>query len=319
MPPLLSVLVTTYNHGPWLGECLESIVNQETSFPFEIIVGDDASSDGRTQDVLREWAARRPDLITAVFREKNVNQYWNIVDLFARSSGKYVAVMDGDDVMLRGKLQFQVDLLEKRPEFTLSAHRMLLLPAADQLWDTVGGPEHGTVYDLLRIGTYFCSSSVMYRRDAFVPGGDYNRFIEAAALGDIHYAAHVLGGYRRHPGQQTGTAAYVPIVFEAYEKAYDRANELGLERSAVERGRMRHRTAAAVAALRREDYSAFRRHVALSPEQKRHASIEMRVLSSAAFVAPLLRWPYLARRTIYSIYRRLSFRARATLAGPTTR
>jgi|GEM_PF-6873929 glycosyltransferase involved in cell wall biosynthesis len=72
--PKVSVTVVTYNHGNWPAQCLESIVTQKTDFPFEVIVGDDASTDGRTVEVLREYASKYPEVIVPIFREKMLGQ-----------------------------------------------------------------------------------------------------------------------------------------------------------------------------------------------------------------------------------------------------
>lgn len=77
----VSVCVMTYNQEKYIGQCLESLVTQETDFDFEIIVGDDFSTDG-TRDVIQEYQKKYPDIIKPVFRDKNVGITENIKEIY---------------------------------------------------------------------------------------------------------------------------------------------------------------------------------------------------------------------------------------------
>jgi glycosyltransferase involved in cell wall biosynthesis len=121
--PKVSVIVLTFNHGPWLAECLDSIVSQRTDFPFEIIVGDDASTDGITTNILRDYAQRYPDLIIPVIRDKNIGGCANLIDVQSKTRGEYIASCDGDDMMLPGKLQKQTDYLDSRQDCSMVGHQ----------------------------------------------------------------------------------------------------------------------------------------------------------------------------------------------------
>jgi glycosyltransferase involved in cell wall biosynthesis len=95
---------------------------QQTSFPFDVIIGDDASPDG-TVDILLEYKNRYPNKITLILRQDNVGATRNICDCMARSSGDYLTILEGDDFWTDpGKLQKQVDFLEAHPEYVGVSH-----------------------------------------------------------------------------------------------------------------------------------------------------------------------------------------------------
>ena len=119
---LVTVILPTHNHAPFIAQAIESVLMQETDFPFDILLHDDASTDG-TADVCRDYAARYPEKITLI--AQTVNQY--TIDrriqshiLIPRVNAKYTAILDGDDYWIDPlKLQKQVDYLEAHPDCTL--------------------------------------------------------------------------------------------------------------------------------------------------------------------------------------------------------
>lgn len=121
--PLVSISCITYNHEPYIAQALNGFLMQKTSFPFEILIHDDASTD-RTADIIREYEKKFPNLIKPIYQKENqyskgftsVSATWN----FPRAQGKYIALCEGDDYWIdENKLQMQVDFLEKSPEYGL--------------------------------------------------------------------------------------------------------------------------------------------------------------------------------------------------------
>ena len=95
----VSVVCTAYNHEKYLRDALESFVGQETDFPFEVLVNDDASTDG-TAAILREYAERYPAIIRPFYQEKNIfSRGGNIYDevFYPVARGEYIAACEGDD------------------------------------------------------------------------------------------------------------------------------------------------------------------------------------------------------------------------------
>lgn len=117
--PLVSIYCLTYNHEPYIRDCLDGFLMQKTDFAFEVIVHDDASTD-RTQDIIREYEEKYPGIIRPIYQA--VNQYRLNVPMvtkfvFPKVSGKYVAICEGDDYWTDPeKLQRQVKMLEEHPE-----------------------------------------------------------------------------------------------------------------------------------------------------------------------------------------------------------
>lgn len=120
--PLVTIRCITYNHEPYIRQCLEGFVMQKTNFLFEAIVHDDASTDG-TAAIIREYAEKYPDIIKPIYETEN--QYSKrdgslrrIMDSHTR--GKYVAMCEGDDYWIDPlKLQKQVDFLENHSDYGL--------------------------------------------------------------------------------------------------------------------------------------------------------------------------------------------------------
>ena len=121
---MVSVICNTYNHGPYVRDALEGFVTQQTNFPFEVLVHDDASTDN-TADIIREYEAKYPQIIKPIYQTEN--QYSQKVRIdrtfqIPRITGKYVAVCEGDDYWTDPrKLQKQVDFLESHPDYSLCA------------------------------------------------------------------------------------------------------------------------------------------------------------------------------------------------------
>lgn len=116
-PILVSVLCTAYNHEPYLRQCLDSIVAQQTTFSFELIVHEDASTDG-TRAIVEEYAARFPHIVRPIYQTENQYSKYNgdiyRPILFPAVRGQYIAICEGDDYWTDpAKLQKEVDILEK--------------------------------------------------------------------------------------------------------------------------------------------------------------------------------------------------------------
>lgn len=125
--PLVSVCVQTFQHEQFIGQCLESLISQQTSFPFEIIIGEDASSD-RTAEICREFQLRHPSQVRLYHRDptkkisirgRKTGRY-NFLENLKAARGKYICLCDGDDFWIdRQKLEKQVELLESNQDVEL--------------------------------------------------------------------------------------------------------------------------------------------------------------------------------------------------------
>ena len=122
--PLLSIVCLAYNHASFIRKALESFLQQETDFPFEVIVHDDASTD-TTAAIIADYAARYPSIIKPIYQTQNQFSLGEpfSMRLFARAGGKYIAYCEGDDYWTDPtKLQQQVDFLEQHRDYVITFH-----------------------------------------------------------------------------------------------------------------------------------------------------------------------------------------------------
>lgn len=125
MQPLVSVCVQTYQQAEYIRQCLDGILMQQTDFSFEIILGEDESSDG-TREICIEYAEKHPDIIRLFLRSRkdviyingNPTGRYNMIENLKEAKGKYIALCEGDDYWTDPlKLQKQVDFLEKNSNY----------------------------------------------------------------------------------------------------------------------------------------------------------------------------------------------------------
>lgn len=115
----ISVIVVTYNQETTIARTLDSILMQQTDIPFEIVIGDDCSSDG-TERICREYAAKFPDIIRYFRRERNLGVTKNYFQCIEDARGKYLADCAGDDFWVDAtKLQRQYEEMEADPDVAL--------------------------------------------------------------------------------------------------------------------------------------------------------------------------------------------------------
>ena len=124
----LSVIFITYNHEKYAEKALRSVCEQETDFPFEVVVGEDCSTDS-TREILRRVAAEYPDKVRLLFREKNFGRpTLNVYNTTMECRGEYLAYLEGDDYWTdEHKLQKQVTFLEEHPEYIACTHDCVMV------------------------------------------------------------------------------------------------------------------------------------------------------------------------------------------------
>ena len=129
---IVSIFCDTYNHVDYIQEALDGFAMQETNFAFEVLVHDDASTDG-TAKIVEEYARKYPDLIKPILQKEN--QYSKGVRItheyvLPKAKGKYVAVCEGDDYWTdKHKLQKQFEIMEMHPEIDMCTHKTLCIAA----------------------------------------------------------------------------------------------------------------------------------------------------------------------------------------------
>lgn len=164
--PLLSVLIITYNHEQYIEQTLESVVTQKTAFPFEIVIGDDASTDG-TRSLCEAYIKKYPHLIRLLPATKNLGVVPNYIRTLNACDGKYIAHLDGDDYWIDpNKLQKQVDRLEIDPHLTICyTGRKVYYETNNQFCEIIDGEDNKRYYvEDFANNTFFHLSTIVFRR-----------------------------------------------------------------------------------------------------------------------------------------------------------
>ncbi|KAA0987721.1 glycosyltransferase [Pseudomonas sp. ANT_J12] len=206
--PKVSVMIITYNQSHLIAETIESVLLQDYK-NLEIVVADDASTDG-TREVILDFQRRYPDVVIPILNEKNMGITGNSNAAFFACTGELVAILGGDDLFLPGKIKAQVEQFEDS-KVVLSYHPVDIFNHADGKvlfrTNTTEKEKINNVYDLISKGGIPGASSVMVRRSACPSHGfdplfpvvsDWIFYIEVALRGEIRELSGVFGKYRKH-------------------------------------------------------------------------------------------------------------------------
>ena len=196
---MVSVMCTAFNHVEYIREALDSMLNQQTDFAYEILVNDDCSTDG-TAEVVHEYAEKYPDRIRAFFPEKNL--YSQNIDVyyhsfFPNARGKYVAFCEGDDYWTDPtKLQRQVDFLEAHEDYSACVHNTTLhyCDAAQPDTALVKHEEDCDIgFELILPGmdNAWHTSSLLARTEVLASPPDYYHIASEHGFGDFPYGLMV--------------------------------------------------------------------------------------------------------------------------------
>lgn len=205
----VSILCTAFNHEKYIRSALEGFVSQKTDFDYEVIIHDDASTDG-TAEIIREYAEKYPDLIKPIYQTENQLSQW--VDIYVSylvpaASGTYLAICEGDDYWNDShKLQLQVDFLDQNPGYSACVHNSKKLEMMTGKETVMYGTEDYDIHvpDVL-IGGSCCyqTASLVCRREAFdhfppfLPiFFDYPFSIHLSILGPIRFMGRIMSVYR---------------------------------------------------------------------------------------------------------------------------
>ncbi len=211
MQPLVSVRVVTYNHEKYIGKCIEGILMQKTDFPFEVIIGEDCSTD-KTREIVFDYMNRYKDIIKVITSDKNVGGQQNSMRVHKACSGKYHAICEGDDYWIDPlKLQKQVNFLEARPDYTMCFHDALCV------WEDKAFPpsyfcpgnlnDTVTIDEVISRSWFIPTASIMARSHILdslpewrknVWCGDLLVRLWCAHHGKIGYINEIMSVYRKH-------------------------------------------------------------------------------------------------------------------------
>lgn len=206
-PLMVTIRCCTFNHEPYIRDCLEGFVMQKTNFRFEAIVHDDASTDG-TAAIIKEYAEKYPDIIKPIFETEN--QYSKHDGSLGRimnehTHGKYVAYCEGDDYWIDPlKLQKQVDFLETHPDYSMCWTDAYQETNGEKVpYKRYPKDQQSPIRDIIEEGgLWIPTASTLYRKEVIcnfptdIYCFDYTMQVYASILGKTYYFAEQTCVYR---------------------------------------------------------------------------------------------------------------------------
>ena len=245
--PLISVICTTYNHEHLIQNALESFAAQETDFSYEVLIGEDCSTDA-TQKVIENFSSGNQQCtLRPFFNHMNQGVNENFAKLLAEASGKYIAICEGDDYWTDNKkLQKQVDYLESNPDTsivysTTNSHHFGIEPRLDYTY--VGGNRRDLTVEELKHAPPINTLTTMFRnairplpKEFYTTGaGDMFLWSLLGWHGRGHYLVSILPSiYRQHPGgihsSESQKGRWIMNLMTSYSLLlyYKRINEIEL-------------------------------------------------------------------------------------------
>jgi glycosyltransferase involved in cell wall biosynthesis len=210
LPVKLSVALTTYNHEKYIAQSLDSILSQNVNFSYEIVIGEDKSTD-KTLQIVKEYQAKYPDKIRVLTYPQNLGYTKNFDLTMQACNGEYVAIFDGDDIMFQNKLQKQVDFLDLHEDCVMAAHPVREFVSETNKTLRILKPPmkktHYTIEDLILHNSIFANSSKVFRRKYYPSHGinpsiryiaDHAVTMDIVGSQKIGLIDEILSDYRVH-------------------------------------------------------------------------------------------------------------------------
>ncbi|MDR2955143.1 MAG: glycosyltransferase [Prevotella sp.] len=242
---MVSVSMITYNHEKFIAEAIESVVSQKTTFPFELVIGEDLSTDN-TRAICIEMQKKYPDIIRLRLNDPNQGMMLNWINNIESGRGKYTALCDGDDYWTDPyKLQKQVDFMEANPDFAMCSHKVYTLMCGTLDENIEMERDVLTTQDLIEKDWGLLTASIFFRKDAHktpawyytVKNGDYALQLIVSLSGKIKFLPEYMAVYRQHLGGMSSTLKPLNqtawMVYLLHE--FDKYTNHGFKKTIVER------------------------------------------------------------------------------------
>ncbi len=205
----VSISCITYNHEPYIRQCLNGFIMQKTTFAYEVLIHDDASTDS-TADIIREYEEKYPDLIKPIYETENQwikGKRGSAMFNFPRARGEYIALCEGDDYWTDPyKLQKQVDIMERHEEYSICCHDYKVVDVMSQtLKNGIGLVESEiSLDDFIKKGSLLIQTlTVLFRKSRFC-GEEFSKYSHSK---DITLFYHLL---------KKGKAYIIPDIMSCY-------------------------------------------------------------------------------------------------------
>lgn len=233
MSIVVSVCIVTYNQEKFIGETLESVLSQNADLNFEVIIGDDCSTDN-TRKIIDEYYFNFPNKITRIYHNENIGPINNLKATYRAAKGKYICHLDGDDLMLPNKIQKQYETLEANQDCFICSHDINIINAENKYlksWKHKSGIfNEDYLYTNL---PFFAHSSKMFRNCSLdyldllrKDSIDIEIHIEQVHFGSIFHISESLGAYREGVGMTIINNKLNPVIPLAVMRVYE--NKLNL-------------------------------------------------------------------------------------------
>ena len=201
--------MVTFNHEQYIIQAIESVLQQQSAQPFELVIGDDCSTDATTS-IVADYQRRYPHIVRVLLRERNLGFQDNFLQTLFTCRGRFVATLDGDDYWLsHDKLSKQVGILETRPECAICCAQSIEIyddsshpPSISPVLQHVDLNLADLLYwDFIPTCTAVFRAGLLDNIPAWIrrmPMVDWVLWILLAQCGDIVHIPEPLGVYRKH-------------------------------------------------------------------------------------------------------------------------
>lgn len=245
---MVSICATVYNHARYLRKALNSIVGQRTDFKYEVIIGEDCSSDD-SRSILKEYEMKYPELFVMIYQPFNKGVAENSRDVFDRAQGKYVLAMDMDDFFTdKNKLQTEFDFLEENPEAVAVYHKTVIVDAMNKKRRNVIYPQSREgvfhITDLAKWKSPGQVATAMYRnyhkKNDWMDGVKVQRLLEygpgdmakafvLSSYGKVYIKDWSMSAYRYVNDSGSGFSASNGLTYESYRQYFERWKDYATE------------------------------------------------------------------------------------------
>ncbi len=327
--PLVSINCITYNHENYIRDALDGFLIQQTDFPFEILIHDDASTDG-TADIVREYEKKYPNIIKPIYQTVNQYSQGKRVGILnaQRAQGEYIAFCEGDDYWFdSSKLQVQLEAMQKYPGVDLSFHSAIRIycdkrdPKQELAWNYKDNFKIFFPDAILETTSQFApTASYMVRREVIenlpewvstAPIGDFFIEMYGAKRGGALYLHKTMSVYRYSLGNKSDSWTAIKFRVLNFNKSFQVGiiNSLCLlEKDFSRHLLLIHKRKAyyfyklALLYLRIKDYDNFRKNILKSETCYPFLSISQEIAYKFSPMPWLLRGFYKVARKILLFY-----------------
>ncbi len=223
--PLISVFMLAYNHEKYISQAIQSILDQKTDIAFELVIGEDCSTDN-TRAIILDFQQRYPQIIRVIENTTNVGMHENFLRTLFSCTGKYLCICEGDDYWEHpDKLNIQYQFMESHPEYVLvcgNHKRYIDNEKRFERGDAVSVSDHDISFEKLSRFNCITTATIMFRNvlkrsdfgDDFysIISCDWYLYMKLLNHGKIRFINHVFAVYRINDGSINGRTNRLAIA-----------------------------------------------------------------------------------------------------------